>query len=104
MVWGISSHDCYWDYYLALLLTLRPSQNGRLYADDIFVCIFLNKNVRISTNISSKFISKGPINGIQASVEIMAGHKLGDKPLSEPKLLSLLTIYASLGPNELMEN
>ena len=30
-----------------LLNTLRPRQNGRHFADDIFKCIFLNENERI---------------------------------------------------------
>ena len=37
--------------------TLRPRQNGRRdFADDIFKCIFLNENVRLSIKISLKFI------------------------------------------------
>ena len=27
------------------IITLRPRQNGRHFADDIFKCIFLNENV-----------------------------------------------------------
>ena len=30
---------------------LRPRQNGRHFPDDIFTCIFLNENVRISIKI-----------------------------------------------------
>ena len=57
--------------------------------------------VRISINISLKFVPKGPINNIPALVQIMAGRHLGDKPLSESMLVSLLThIYASPGLNE----
>ena len=46
--------------------TFRLRQNGRRFADDTFKCIFLNENVRISIEISLKFIPKGPINNIQA--------------------------------------
>ena len=54
--------------------------------------------------VSLKFIPEGPINNIPALVQKMAWHWPGDKPLSEPKMLSLLThIYASLGLIELME-
>ena len=71
--------------------TLRPRQNGRHFADDIFKRIFMNENVRILIKLSLKFIPKGPINNIQALVQIMAWRWPGDKPLSEPMLVSLLT-------------
>ena len=71
--------------------TLRPKQNGRHFADDIFKCIFLNENVRILIKISLKFVPKGPINNIPALVQIMAWRRPGDKPLSEPVMFSLLT-------------
>ena len=71
--------------------TLRPRQNGRLFADDIFKCIFLNENIRISIKISPKFVPKGPINNIPALVQIMAWRRSGGKPLSEPMVVSLLT-------------
>ena len=48
--------------------TLRPRQNGRPFADDIFKCIFLNENVWIPIKISLKFVPKGPINNIPALV------------------------------------
>ena len=72
-----------------LLNTLR--QNGRHFPDDIFKCIFLNENGRISINISLKFVPKVPINNIPAMVQIMAWRRPGDKPLSEPMMVSLPT-------------
>ena len=69
--------------------TLRPRQNGRHFADDIFKCILLNKNVWIPIKISMKFVPKGPINNIPALVQIMAWRRPGDKPLSEPMMVSL---------------
>ena len=84
------------------LNTLRPRQSGRPFADDTFKPIFLNENVRISIEILLKFVPKGPINNIPALVQIMTWRRSGDKPLSEPMTVSLLThIYASLGLNEL---
>ena len=71
--------------------TLRPRQNGRHFADDTFKRIFLNENVRISIKISLKFVPKGPINSIPALVQKMAWRRPGDKPLSEPMMVSLLT-------------
>ena len=37
-----------------------------------------------------KFVPKGPINNISTLVQTMAWRRSGDKPLSEPMLLSLL--------------
>ena len=82
--------------------TLRPRQNGRRFADDIFKCIFVNENVWIPIKISLRFVPKGPINNIPALVQIMAWRRAGDRPLSEPMMARLPThIYASLGLNEL---
>ena len=71
--------------------TLRPRQNGRHFADDIFKCIFLNENVWIPIKISLKFVPQGPINNIPALVQIMAWRRPSDKPLSEPMMVRLPT-------------
>ena len=76
---------------IPLFKTLRPRQNGRHFADDIFKCIFLNENVWIPIEISLKFVPKGPITNIPALVQIMAWRRPGDKPLSEPMMVSLAT-------------
>ena len=80
----------------AYINTLRPRQNGRHFPDDSFRWIFLNENVWISIEVSLKFVPKGPINNIPALVQIMAWRQPGDKPLSEPMMVSLLThIYVT---------
>ena len=71
--------------------TLRPRQNRRHFADDIFKSIFLNENTRISLKISLKFVPKVRINNIPPLVQIMAWRLPGDKPLSEPMMVRLLT-------------
>ena len=71
--------------------TLRPRQNGRHFADDTFKHIFMNENIIISTKNSLKFVPKGPINNNPALVQIMTWRRSGDKPLSEPMMVSLLT-------------
>ena len=71
--------------------TLRPRQNGCHFADDIFKCIFLNENIWILIKISLKFVHQGQINNIPSLVQIMAWRRPGDKPLSEPMMVSLLT-------------
>ena len=76
--------------------TLRPRQNVRRFADDTFERIFSNENVRISIKISLRFVPKGQINNIPALVQIMGWRRSGDKPLSEPMMVSLLThIYVT---------
>ena len=72
------------------LNTLRPRQNGRHFAEDILKCNFLNENVWIPIKISLKFVPKGSINYIPALVQIMTWRRTGDKPLSEPMMVSLL--------------
>ena len=69
--------------------TLRPRQNGQNFPDDIFKCVFFNQNVWILIKISMKFVPKCPINNILALVQIMAWRCPGDKPLSEPMMVSL---------------
>ena len=71
--------------------TLRPRQNGRHFADDMFKCIFLNENVWIPIEISLKYVPKGSINNNPALFRIMAWRRLGDKPLPEPMMFSSLT-------------
>ena len=83
---------CQWcSWACRLLNTLRPRQNGHHFPDDIFKCIFLNGNVWIPIEISLKLVPKGPINNIPALVQIMAWRRPGDKPLSEPTTVRLLT-------------
>ena len=80
-----------WRQFCLALNTLRPRQNGRRFADDTFKRSFLNENVRISIKISLKFVPKGPINNNPVLVQIMAWRRSGDKPLSEPMMVTLLT-------------
>ena len=81
--------------------TLRPRQNGCLFADDTFNRIFVNENVRIAIKFSLKFAPKGPINNIPALVQVMAWRRSGDKPYLNQWWPVQLRIYASLGLNEL---
>ena len=71
--------------------TLRPRENGRHFANDIFKCIIVNDNLWIPIKISLKFVPKGPINNIPALVQTMAWRRPGGKPLSEPLMVRLLT-------------
>ena len=69
--------------------TLRPRRNFGHFAD-IVKCIFLNENAWISLKILLKFVHKVWIN-ILALVQIMAWRRPGDKLLSEPMMVNLLT-------------
>ena len=82
-----------WSWYWwtwGMFNTLSLRQNGCHIQDDIFKCIFLNENVWIVIKISLKFVPKSPINNIPSLVQIMAWCRPGNKPLSEPMLVSLL--------------
>ena len=72
--------------------TLRPRRNEH-FADDIFKRIFVNENawIKIKIKISLKFVPNGPISNIPALIQIMAWRRSGDKPLSEPMMVNLLT-------------
>ena len=63
-----------------------PGQNGRLLADGIFKCIFVNENLCILINISLKFVLKGSKDNNPALVQIMAWRRIGDKSLSKSML------------------
>ena len=76
---------------LHILNTLRPRQDGRHFADDSFTCIFFNENCCILIKFSLKYVCQGAIDNNRALVQIMAWRRSGDKPLSEPMMISLPT-------------
>ena len=86
----IMSRSC-WQLVNTSVNTLRPRQNGRHFADDTFKPIFLNENIWISIKNSLKFVPEVPINNNPAFVHTMAWRRPGDKPLSEPMMVCLLT-------------
>ena len=61
----------------------------------MFKCIFVNENVWIPIEISLKFV---PINNNPALFQIMAWRRPGDKPLSEPMMVSLPTQICVIRP------
>ena len=89
VAWPAPSH--YLNQCWNIVNTLRPRQNDRHFAEDSFKCIFLNENGSISINISLRFVPKGPNKNIPALVQIMAWRRPGDKPLSEPMMVSFPT-------------
>ena len=57
-----------------------------ILADYIFKPIFLNENDKIQSQISLKLVPRSPIDIKQALVPVMAWHRRGEKPLSEPMM------------------
>ena len=90
-------HDITWDIDIIIVMltvclnTLRPKQNGHHFPDHIFRSISINKNASVSVTISLKCVPQDPIHNIRALVQITAWRRPGDKPLSEPMMVSLLT-------------
>ena len=72
---------------------VNPGQNGHHFTDEIFRCIFVNGKFCILIKISQNFVTEGPIDKNPALVQIMAWHRIGDKPLSEPWLTRLTDAY-----------
>ena len=70
--------------------TLRPRRNGHHFFRQHF---FVNEYAWISIKISLKFVLRCPVNNIRALVQIMAWchPDPGDKQLSEPMMVSLLS-------------
>ena len=84
--------------YKKCVNTLRPRQNGRHFANDIFKWIFVNEDIWISMNISLEFIPKDQINNIPALVQIMAWCRPGGKPLSAAMIFRLSTHICATRP------
>ena len=63
--------------YKEYINSLRPRQNRRHFADDVFKCNFVNENVWIPIKISLKFIPKVPVNNIPTLVQVMAWRRPG---------------------------
>ena len=104
MAWSVIQYTvCYRNYtqgfvvlWFVVVNTLKQRQNCRHFADDTFKRIFLNQNVRNSISISLKFVPKGLIHNITSLVQIMVWRQPGDKPLSEPMMVRLLTHQSSV--------
>ena len=96
-------------YYTMITQVLAHWSRDKMsvfHPDDIFKCIFLNEYVWILLNISLKFVPKVRINNIPALDQIMAWRRPGDKPLSEPMMVWLLTHICVTRPqwvNSLLE-
>ena len=70
----------------------------------MFKCIFFNENVWIPIEIWLKFVPKGSINNNPALFQIKAWCHPGDKPLSEPMMVSSLMHICVTGPQWVNNN
>ena len=80
-------------FFLYIINSLSPRQNGRHFPGDICKCIFLYENIWILIKISLKVVPSDPINNIPALVQIMAWHLSDDEPWSEPMMFFLTDAY-----------
>ena len=76
-------------YLLHVLTHWGPDKMAATLADDIFTCNFFFETVLILIKISLNFVPRCPTENIPELVQIMAWHRIGDKPLSE----SMLTLF-----------
>ena len=79
--------------FTQLLTHLSLDKMTAILTDDIVKCIFLNESDKIPIQISLKFIPRSPIDNKPASVQVMAWHRTGDKPLSEPMMAQFTDAY-----------
>ena len=70
-----------------------PGQDGRPFADEIFMGILVNEKFWILIKNSLKFVPKVPIDNNSALDNIMAWRRIGDKPLCEPVLMRFTDAY-----------
>ena len=89
--WKIN--ECCLTPVLRTINTLRPKQNVRHFADDIFRCILFNKNGSVSIKIQLTLIPNGIIDNTSALVQVMGWHWTGDKPLPEPMMTQFSDPY-----------
>ena len=75
--------------------TLRPGQNCRHLAHDMFKCNFVNQKFCIFIPMSLRWdlFLKGSINNISSLVQIMAWRRSGDEPLVETMLAQFTDAY-----------
>ena len=70
-----------------------PGQNGWHFADDVFICNFLDEKWCIFIRISLKCVSHGPIDNKSVLVQVMAWRRTCDKPLPERMVTQFTDAY-----------
>ena len=82
---------CFIDYIRSIVNTARPRRNRRLFPDDILIAFSWTKMFKLRLIFYWSLFPEGPINEFTALVQIMVCRRPGEKPLSEPWMVSLLT-------------
>ena len=93
------SHIVWWMIHACIFNSLMLRQNDRHFADDTFRRIFLNENLWTFLKNSLNIVPKVRINNIPALVQIIVWLRPGDKPLSEPMMVSLPTHICIMRPH-----
>ena len=63
-----------------------------------FEIFFFNENVWNDDSNSLNFVAKVPINNIPALMQVMAWRRPGDKPISEPTMVRIMTYICVTRP------
>ena len=92
-IWSDWSHSQYILYAHIALTHLRLDKMAAILADDNFKCNFLNKNDGIPNQISLKLVFRSPIDNKPVLIQVMAWHRIGDKPLPESMLTQFSDTY-----------
>ena len=82
-------HQLQWRDRWSTFNAMKPEQNGRHFADDIFKGIFVRERFCILIHNSLKFVPKGPIDKKSTLVEVMTWRLFGTKPLPQPMLTKM---------------
>ena len=93
---NIISYDCHRQVTVS---HIEAEAKWPHFSDDIFKCIFVNKEFQFRLKCHWFFFIES--SNIPALVQTMGRRRPGDKPLSEPIMVSLVTHIWSLGLNEL---
>ena len=64
-----------------------------ILSNGIFKRISLNESDKILIQISLKLVVRSPIDNKPALVQVMAWHRIGNKPLSEPMMAQFTDTY-----------
>ena len=88
-------------HYTMVINTLRPRENGRHFADDIFKCIFTNENLWISIKFHWSLFPRVQLTIFQHRFKKWLGDDQATSHYMNQWWLDYRRVYASLGLNEL---
>ena len=91
--WSDSQQSLSTPHWFICLTHFPLDKMAAILSDNIFKCIFLYENYRIPIPISPKLVPKSSIDNKPALVQVMAWHRIGDKPLPEPMMTQLTDAY-----------